>query len=313
MGAWRASGGSGLTYRPNPPLARRRSPRSLTASSAWCPGRSSSHSGSEPARIKHRLAIGRLRPLRRGVYAVGHRALRSEACWLAAVLAAGPDAVLAGRSAAALWRVRKRRSAGHRGDLAAAARPAGHRRASHPAGRRRGDRGAGHPGHDAGPHAARPRDRRRTTPPRACVPGGGGPPPHEPDLARCPRRALPRTQGNAGDQGAADEASGDRPNRPNEHPRAPPSCAPRCPWSAPAADQPAESGRRARRHVAQAPPDRRVRRLRDARHAQGVRGGSRQGPRAHSRRLARRPHHLAPADRRPGDDRAAPRRALRAG
>ena len=56
--------------------------------------------------IKHRAAVGRLRPLRRGVYAVGHRALRSEASWMAAVLACGPDTVLAGRSAAELWRMR---------------------------------------------------------------------------------------------------------------------------------------------------------------------------------------------------------------
>ena len=56
--------------------------------------------------IKHRMAVGRLRPLRRGVYAVGHRALRVEASWMAAVLACGPDTVLAGRSAAALWRMR---------------------------------------------------------------------------------------------------------------------------------------------------------------------------------------------------------------
>lgn len=56
--------------------------------------------------IKHRVRLGRLRPLRRGVYAPGHRALRGEAWWMAGVLACGPDAVLAGRSAAALWRMR---------------------------------------------------------------------------------------------------------------------------------------------------------------------------------------------------------------
>jgi Transcriptional regulator, AbiEi antitoxin/Protein of unknown function (DUF559) len=56
--------------------------------------------------IKHRVAVGRLRPVRRGVYAVGHRAPRPEASWTAAVLACGPDAVLAGRSAAELWRMR---------------------------------------------------------------------------------------------------------------------------------------------------------------------------------------------------------------
>src|SRR3954463_16436720 len=56
--------------------------------------------------IKHRVQLGRLQPLRRGVYAVGHRALRREAWWRAGVLACGPDAVLAGRSAAAFWRMR---------------------------------------------------------------------------------------------------------------------------------------------------------------------------------------------------------------
>jgi very-short-patch-repair endonuclease len=56
--------------------------------------------------IKHRVALGRLQPLHRGVYAVGHRALRSEAWWLAAVLAAGPGAALSYRSAAELWGMR---------------------------------------------------------------------------------------------------------------------------------------------------------------------------------------------------------------
>jgi uncharacterized membrane protein YgcG len=44
--------------------------------------------------------------LHRGVYAVGHRALRREAWWMAAVLAAGDGAVLSYRSAAALWGMR---------------------------------------------------------------------------------------------------------------------------------------------------------------------------------------------------------------
>jgi very-short-patch-repair endonuclease len=57
--------------------------------------------------IKHRVGVGRLHPLHRGVYAVGHRAVRREAWWMAAVLAAGSDAVLAGRSAAALWCMRQ--------------------------------------------------------------------------------------------------------------------------------------------------------------------------------------------------------------
>src|SRR3954469_8060576 len=56
--------------------------------------------------IKHRVRLGRLRPLHRGVYAVGHRALRREAWWPAAVPAAGPGAALSYRTAAELWRIR---------------------------------------------------------------------------------------------------------------------------------------------------------------------------------------------------------------
>jgi hypothetical protein len=56
--------------------------------------------------IEHRVRCGRLHPLHRGVYAVGHRALRREAWWLAAVLAAGPGAALSYRSAAELWEMR---------------------------------------------------------------------------------------------------------------------------------------------------------------------------------------------------------------
>lgn len=61
--------------------------------------------------IKHRIGLGRLHPLYRGVYAVGHRSLQREAWWMAAVLAAGPDAVLSHRSAAALWGIRDTRRA----------------------------------------------------------------------------------------------------------------------------------------------------------------------------------------------------------
>jgi hypothetical protein len=56
--------------------------------------------------IEHRVRCGRLHPLHRGVYAVGHRALRREAWWLATVLAAGPGAALSYRSAAELWGMR---------------------------------------------------------------------------------------------------------------------------------------------------------------------------------------------------------------
>jgi very-short-patch-repair endonuclease len=56
--------------------------------------------------IEHGERTGRLRRLYRGVYAVGHAALRVEGRWMAAVLACGPGAVLSHNSAAALWGIR---------------------------------------------------------------------------------------------------------------------------------------------------------------------------------------------------------------
>lgn len=56
--------------------------------------------------LEKRLRMGRLHRLHSGVYVVGHRVLSREARWMAAVLLAGPGAVLSHRSAAALWRIR---------------------------------------------------------------------------------------------------------------------------------------------------------------------------------------------------------------
>jgi very-short-patch-repair endonuclease len=56
--------------------------------------------------IERRVEWGLLDPLYRGVYALGRRALRREAWWMAAVFAAGPGAALSHRSAAELWRMR---------------------------------------------------------------------------------------------------------------------------------------------------------------------------------------------------------------
>jgi very-short-patch-repair endonuclease len=53
--------------------------------------------------VKHRVRVGRLHRVQRGVYAVGHRVLRVEGRRLAAVLACGEGAVLSHRSAAAHW------------------------------------------------------------------------------------------------------------------------------------------------------------------------------------------------------------------
>jgi very-short-patch-repair endonuclease len=51
----------------------------------------------------HRLRVGRLHRVHRGVYAVGHLRLSNDGRWMAAVLACGDGAVISHRSAAALW------------------------------------------------------------------------------------------------------------------------------------------------------------------------------------------------------------------
>ena len=62
--------------------------------------------GVTPAMLKSRVANGSLTRLHRGVYAVGHRQLRREGHYLAAVLAVGPGAVLSHRDAACLHGLR---------------------------------------------------------------------------------------------------------------------------------------------------------------------------------------------------------------
>ena len=56
--------------------------------------------------IAHRIDVGRLHPVHRGVYTVGHRVLGVLGQWLAAVSACGEGAVLSHRSAAAAWKIR---------------------------------------------------------------------------------------------------------------------------------------------------------------------------------------------------------------
>src|SRR4051794_33422180 len=60
--------------------------------------------GFTPDAIKHRISIGRLHRIRRGVYSVGRPVVDDKGRWMAAVLACGDDAVLSHSSAAALWR-----------------------------------------------------------------------------------------------------------------------------------------------------------------------------------------------------------------
>lgn len=58
--------------------------------------------------IAHRVAIGRLHPLWRGVYAVGRPHVTQYGRWMAAVLACGPGAVLSHETAAVLWGILRR-------------------------------------------------------------------------------------------------------------------------------------------------------------------------------------------------------------
>jgi very-short-patch-repair endonuclease len=67
--------------------------------------------GVGPTGIEERLRTRRLRALHRGVYALGHRELKREGHWLAAVLSCGPGAVLSHVDAAALWNIRPSASA----------------------------------------------------------------------------------------------------------------------------------------------------------------------------------------------------------
>jgi very-short-patch-repair endonuclease len=53
--------------------------------------------------VEHRVAIGRLNPIHRGVYALGHEKLSRRSHWMAAVLSCGEGALLSHGSAAALW------------------------------------------------------------------------------------------------------------------------------------------------------------------------------------------------------------------
>jgi predicted transcriptional regulator of viral defense system len=62
--------------------------------------------GLSESEVQHRVAAGRLLRLYRGVYAVGHRQLRREGWWMAAVLTMGSGALLSHRDAAALHGVR---------------------------------------------------------------------------------------------------------------------------------------------------------------------------------------------------------------
>lgn len=60
--------------------------------------------------VKRRVRGGRLHRVHHGIYAVGHRSLTVEGRWMAAVMAAGRDAVLSHATAAGAWELRRRGS-----------------------------------------------------------------------------------------------------------------------------------------------------------------------------------------------------------
>ncbi|MGI8462561.1 MAG: DUF559 domain-containing protein [Solirubrobacterales bacterium] len=67
--------------------------------------------GATPRIVASWIAAGRLHPLHRGIYLVGHRAEHPRAREMAAVLACGEHAFVAGRSAGWLWRILEARPA----------------------------------------------------------------------------------------------------------------------------------------------------------------------------------------------------------
>jgi very-short-patch-repair endonuclease len=68
--------------------------------------------GLSETQVATRVANGWLHRVHRGIYALGHRRLTSEARWMAAVLACGEGTLLSHQAAAELWKLRQRRQPG---------------------------------------------------------------------------------------------------------------------------------------------------------------------------------------------------------
>ena len=99
-------GGYGSLCDPKPPQTPG-SPSSRRVREASSRAVSSIALGVDGSAIKRRVRAGRLHPLHRGVYAVGHRVVGTDGTRWAAVLACGADAALGFASAAAAWEIRR--------------------------------------------------------------------------------------------------------------------------------------------------------------------------------------------------------------
>ena len=86
--------------------------------------------GVSPDEVKHRLAVGALLTVHRGVYRVGHAAPSVEADYMGAVLACGDGAVIGGRAAAHLLGILRGKAP--RAEVLAPAKRRGARRAKLP-------------------------------------------------------------------------------------------------------------------------------------------------------------------------------------
>jgi very-short-patch-repair endonuclease len=65
------------------------------------------HLGLTKQDVSYRVAVGRLHPVLRGVYAIGHPQIGQRGWFAAALLAIGAEAVLSHRAAAAVWGFRR--------------------------------------------------------------------------------------------------------------------------------------------------------------------------------------------------------------
>ena len=225
IGAWRVRGGStaisAVESASDAAMAR------LAASQHGVVGRRQLRQmGFGGDAIDRRVALGRLHPLHRGVYALGHPRISRHGTWMAAVLAGRPErGAEPPRRCGALADPRDTPLHARR-HRSAARRPARDQRAPDRAPARRGHRPPRDPGHDAGPHPPRPRRDADPAPARSGDHGGGDQPPRKPHLPRRPGRAPPE---GAGDREPAPDPPQLRRHRPHGDPLRPRDRVPRLP------------------------------------------------------------------------------------